>query len=280
MKRVILLIICISTCDILHTSQEEEWDPKILEEKNRLGNDLITAVEQEQIAQTTALLTQIVDLDHCTAHYPTALHLIICRQYFRSPSPEPEISYFVVSELLKRKPDTLNVQDYAGCTPLLRATLKNNVGAVTALLKQGANPNIASTDWVHGFVTKATPLWIASWLGYELIAEKLLQAKAKPDVNYRARQDETPLRVTLKYGHFGLARLLLTHEADPNIPDRDGEYPIQGAFNAGYEDTEKIQLLAQFFKRGAKIPENLKLNPTQLHLIEKAQEKNPMEWVD
>jgi len=47
------------------------------------------------------------------------------------------------------------------------------------------------------------------------------------DVNVKNNNGETALHVAIKGGYLEFSQLLLTHNADPTIKDKDGKTPVE-----------------------------------------------------
>ncbi|KAF4342049.1 hypothetical protein FBEOM_3980 [Fusarium beomiforme] len=127
-----------------------------------------------------------------------------------------------IAVMLARNPEVVNAEDDLGWTSLREAISQGQPEIVYLLLKNGADPNRASTvdDW--------TPLRAVVQDGDEIMAEHLIQSGAIVD---EPDQDEgfTPLRWAMKYNHIHIIQLLLRHGADPNAKSKDGTTPLISA---------------------------------------------------
>ncbi|XP_023316075.1 ankyrin-1-like [Trichogramma pretiosum] len=130
--------------------------------------------------------------------------------------------FLKISDELK-KPSLINVWEDWGNRPLLLALDNENKKVAESLLKKGANPNVTNEKGT-------TPLHIVS-MGeqcYDLakMLFKICDDKHQPLlVNARDGFGDTPLHVALKnssYGKKNVVELLLSHGADPNLTDRNG----------------------------------------------------------
>lgn len=124
--------------------------------------------------------------------------------------------------------------DRAGRTPLHYAALANDADAVSKLLAEGADPNVADRS---GF----TPLHFAAEQGAIAAAEILLAAGAQVDAT--DSHGNTPLAAAVfnSRGRDELIQLLRRHGADPQHPNNTGQTPAGAArLIANYD-------VAQFF---------------------------------
>jgi ankyrin repeat protein len=112
------------------------------------------------------------------------------------------------------KPAELNRIDRAGMTALTTAMRNRERRVCQALLKAGADPNLA--DRRH----QATPLRLAIDLGLSAVVEQLISAKADPDKTAAAA--ETPLMIAAARGNVEVAKKLLDAGADVNRQRPDG----------------------------------------------------------
>ena len=116
----------------------------------------------------------------------------------------------------KRKP-ALAVADlvlaYGAPDDIFSASALGRVQRVAALL--AGDPGLANARDRIG----CTPLFLAAWIGYPVVVERLLQAGADPNV--RSRAGQTPLDTSATHIWEGeqrtVARLLLAHGAEPSF---------------------------------------------------------------
>lgn len=108
--------------------------------------------------------------------------------------------------------------DQGGRTPLHYAALANDADAVSQLLAEGADPNVADR---LGF----TPLHFAAQEGAIAAAGLLLAAGAQVDA--ANSYGNTPLFTAVfnSRGHGELIQLLRRHGADPMHPNNTGQTP-------------------------------------------------------
>jgi uncharacterized protein len=124
--------------------------------------------------------------------------------------------------------------DKEGRIPLHYAALANDADAVSKLLTEGADPNVADQ---LGF----TPLHFAAQEGASAAAQILLAAGAQVDA--ANSYGNTPLFTAVfnSRGRGELIRLLRRHGADPRHPNNAGQTPAGTArLIANYD-------VAQFF---------------------------------
>lgn len=151
-----------------------------------------------------------------------------------------------------------------GVTPLQAATSKNQPDAVKALLKLGADPEVADAQGnrplhvaaVKGFaeVTRrlckgkadkqasgqagATPLHLACRKGREETVGALVDAGASLDA--ADLKGSFPLHAAAAGGHEEIVEFLLEHGADPEARDAKGKTAKSVAAKKGYDDVAKI----------------------------------------
>ena len=121
-------------------------------------------------------------------------------------------------------------------TALHEAVVKNDIAEVKRLLAAGAD---VSAKTKHGY----TPLHIAALMGHAASVKVLLQAGAETEVK-NMWDDRTPLHYAAGGGGPASVKALLAAGADPNVPDKDGDTPLDKATRYGYDNnTEVINLL-------------------------------------
>ncbi|WP_328582080.1 ankyrin repeat domain-containing protein [Streptomyces sp. NBC_00370] len=99
---------------------------------------------------------------------------------------------------------------------LFAAILEGDTTAVKTLLRAGIDPNRPDSQGT-------TPLYEASVNGKPEIAHLLLLAGATPNTESTGPGAEgTPLCAAASWGHTETVRTLLTHGADPNLPEDHG----------------------------------------------------------
>ena len=93
----------------------------------------------------------------------------------------------------------------------------------------------AETEALAG--DKCTALHLAAWKGHDVVAAKLIAAKA--NVNAADCLEWTPLHYAAVYGHAAIVDLLLHANASPNAVDTVGDTPAQLAEINGHPDIAK-----------------------------------------
>jgi len=107
----------------------------------------------------------------------------------------------VVAELIKKEGCGINEQDWMGYTPLMRAVIQGNHGAVRLLLAcDGVDPDKQKE------LSGQTSLWHASRYGDEEMVRLLTQAGANP--NKPDRDGQTPLMIASCSGNMRKVALL------------------------------------------------------------------------
>lgn len=143
----------------------------------------------------------------------------------------------LATEML-RKPGTtvINARDVSsGETGLHLVTRQRNVTWIRFLSQEGANPNIADK-------TGATPLMLATQLGFNEGAEALIKAGAQVDVSNST--GETPLITAVHNRNLELIEILLKAGADPDRTDNSGRSARVYA-QAGRADPRVLATLEQ-----------------------------------
>ncbi|KAN0068811.1 hypothetical protein V8E54_012980 [Elaphomyces granulatus] len=144
-----------------------------------------------------------------------------------------EGEHAVVAQLLLAKGAKVNYRYELSQTPLSRAAEKGDKAVVELLLKNGAQPDFEDEKgW--------TPLSraIEGGKGEHAVVVRLLLAEGVK-VNYR--YEHTPLSRAVEKGNEAVVQLLLTHGAQPDLEDADGQTPLSRAEHAGNEAV--LQLL-------------------------------------
>lgn len=126
-----------------------------------------------------------------------------------------------------------------GLTPLHLAVTAGCVGAVTELVRRGADVN------QHGGSNRMTPLHAASMFGLSEIAEMLIAAGA--DVSSRDSVRATPLHQAASWGYPDLVRLLLANGAEPGDRNAHNATPLQVAAGAASQASFMDDMLAEEF---------------------------------
>lgn len=152
----------------------------------------------------------------------------------------------VVTHLLESgvHPDMLdtngfaNSQRNAGRTPLMWAISNGHVHPFRELLKHGADPEKGGHS-----KNKGGALHWATELGRTEMVRILLEKD--PQINARDSQHlRTPLTWAAEKGHLQPVKLLLSHGADPKVPDKHARQPLTRAAKNGYLEIAKLLIEA------------------------------------
>lgn len=143
----------------------------------------------------------------------------------------------VVSALLEANPESINLPDDKGTTPLLYAIHAGEEAIVLLLLAYQADVN--QSDAVLG----RTPLMRVAYTSqHERIAQALLQHGAS--IEQRDNRGHTALMFACEVGHGGMVQLLLEHGAEVDTKADDGMDALSLAQANGHEDV--VQLLKSY----------------------------------
>lgn len=118
-------------------------------------------------------------------------------------------------KLLKDKPSLLDARDVSGNTALLAGIGERQWELTAYLLRQGADPNLASREG-------ETPLIEASRAGFADAVEWLISVGAKVDEGNR--KGETPLIIAVQRRQLPIVRILLNNGANPDKADSAAGY--------------------------------------------------------
>ena len=132
----------------------------------------------------------------------------------------------------------VNASNFAGWTPLHRATIKGHTEIIQLLIANGADVNAKHDAF------ETTPLHDAARNGHKEVAELLIATSA--DVNAKDQWGRTPLH---RVATTEIAELLIAKGADVDAKDEKGKTPLD------WTDGETAELLR---KHGGKTGEELK----------------------
>lgn len=119
-------------------------------------------------------------------------------------------------DLLKARPTLINARDDKGNTALMVAISERNASWTAHLLREGANPNLASTR------SGDTPLIAAARIGYTDAIDWLISMDAKVDATNK--MGETPLIIAVQQRNRKAVEALLAAGANPDKPDSAAGY--------------------------------------------------------
>lgn len=154
--------------------------------------------------------------------------------HFAAREGQTEVCKYIVEEL---KLD-VNIKDEDGETPLLHAARQGHVATVKYLIDYGANPAIPSE-------IGTTALHHAAGIGdiklLRLLLSKGLDANSQSDAG-------TPLIWAAGHGQTDAVKVLLEHNADPNIETDDNITAVLSSTAAG-----SLSCLELLIQEGAKV---------------------------
>ena len=120
-----------------------------------------------------------------------------------------------------------------GVTPLQAATLKNQPDAVKALLKLGADPEVADAEGNR-------PLHVAAVKGFAEVARRLCKGKAEKQASGQA--GAAPLHLACRKGREETVGALVDAGASLDAADLKGSFPLHAAAAGGHEEIVEFLL--------------------------------------
>lgn len=165
-----------------------------------------------------AVYQKIIEMGEEEAH-STVLHDIVTGK-----------STMTIDDVLSLAPQHLNTRDNFGLTPLQRATLRNNIPAVQALLAWKPSLEIADYDW-------RSPLQRAAEFGHARVAEMLVDAGS--DLNATDCWGETPLHLCTAQSSTEILEMLLACGAKI-LPNMEGRTAIFGPMFERFPNDEHV----------------------------------------
>ncbi|CAB0041466.1 unnamed protein product [Trichogramma brassicae] len=153
------------------------------------------------------------------------------------------------------RPLNVDVQDVLGNAPLYVALLRGDRRVAKALLRNGANPNLANSKGM-------TPLHIICKREDDdnlvnLLFKTCDENQTEVQVNAQDKSGKTPLHTALFRGRGNLAELLLRRGADPNLANGDGLTPLHVIFERSSECDALARL---FFKINDQMNKTVEVN--------------------
>lgn len=148
--------------------------------------------------------------------------------------------------LLAREPGLVNAFQADGVQPLILACLGGRMEAVRFLLKAGAAVNSPTRNDL-----RLTPLHVAVQAGDAALVRLLLTHNADPNV--RQKDGVTPTHLAAQQGDVDILRMLIFYGADIHLKTDAGDTPVDLAQAAGH--AEAVTLLR------SEITKRLRQNP-------------------
>jgi ankyrin repeat protein len=138
-----------------------------------------------------------------------------------------------IIRLLARDPSLVNAYTEDGFHPLGLACFFGHLDSAEYLVKAGAPVNAQSRNGL-----KAAPIQSAAAGGHRKIVKMLLDHNADP--NIREQGGYTPLHAAAQNNDEEMIRILLYGGADLTIKSSDGKTPLDLAMDAGHEKASLI----------------------------------------
>ena len=150
-----------------------------------------------------------------------------------------------IIRLLARNPQLVNAWSEDGFQPLGLACFFGHLDSAEYLVKAGAPVNAQSRNGL-----KAAPIQSAAAGGHRKIVKMLLEHNADP--NIREQGGYTPLHAAAQNGDEEMIRILLYGGADLTVKNNDGKTPLDLALEAGHEKASLLlgEGITKRFKKG------------------------------
>lgn len=176
-----------------------------------MSKELFTAIEQHDTSRVKALLAEGADPNEPRPERP-GLRPLQVAIYELADGGDLD----VLLALLEHGADVNAWDVERDRTPLLVAACEDELAAVEALVKAGADPNVCSRDGI-------TPLRTSAEVGNLDMASLLLGAGATRTINdWGGLTGYTALGHAARRLDLPMIKLLLDAGADPRAPDEDG----------------------------------------------------------
>nr|XP_029723859.1 serine/threonine-protein phosphatase 6 regulatory ankyrin repeat subunit B-like [Aedes albopictus] len=150
-------------------------------------------------------------------------------------------------------PETLNVPDCNGCTPLHLAVDSQSVENVETLLNHSPDPNVQNNN-------HQTPLHLAAQHGNMEIVRQLLVVPTTI-IDILDKGLNTPLHLALQHVHAEIAELLIGRSSELEAKNRTSQTPLHLASNAGLGPVVRVLI-----QRGVHVNPRDVMQRTPLHL--------------
>lgn len=150
-----------------------------------------------------------------------------------------------IIRLLARDPQLVNAYTEDGFQPLGLACFFGHIDSAEYLVKAGASINVQSRNGL-----KAAPIQSATAGGHHKIVKMLLDHNADP--NIREQGGYTPLHAAAQNGDEDMIRVLIYGGADLTIKSNDGKTPLDLATESGHERASLVlsEGITKRFKKG------------------------------
>ncbi|MFA6275302.1 MAG: ankyrin repeat domain-containing protein [Pedobacter sp.] len=208
---------------------------------------LETLIENDQIEEVTALLTQKPELASKTTSHHISPVLLAC--YYKKQEIANVIAEFVqelnlfeacalgkfdeVTLLIFKDPQSINSHSADGFTPLGLACYFGHEDIARFLVLKGAEVNVPSKNGFNVF-----PIHSAVAANNFNIAKMLLNAGAYPNVCQKS--GVAPLHSAAQLGNIELIILLLEHGAEVSLRMEGGKLPADLAEEKGFHEIAEI----------------------------------------
>ena len=150
-----------------------------------------------------------------------------------------------IIRLLARDPQLVSAYTEDGFQPLGLACFFGHLDSAEYLVKAGAQVNAQSRNGL-----KAAPIQSAAAGGHHKIVKMLLDHNADP--NIREQGGYTPLHAAAQNGDEDMIRVLIYGGADLTIKSNDGKTPLDLATESGHERASLVlsEGITKRFKKG------------------------------
>jgi ankyrin repeat protein len=208
---------------------------------------LETLIENDQLEEVTALLTQKPELATTTTSHHISPVLLAC--YYKKQEIANVIAEFVhelnlfeacalgkfddVTLLIFKDPQSINSHSVDGFTPLGLACYFGHEDIARFLVLKGAEVNVPSKNGFNVF-----PIHSAVAANNFNITKMLLDAGAYPNVCQKS--GVAPLHSAAQLGNIELIILLLEHGAEVSLRMEGGKLPADLAEDKGFHEIAEI----------------------------------------